>query len=159
MEAIVLFPSRETAFKYEFWGDQLACSAGITSTKSSATSVPLMEAQRAYRKSLQRLLLMVGPSHPYSGCVSHKLLAVQSRLAAEAVALGPEVCNLCGGKEAPHADSVTTLRAQLEGETKALPRCVRCRGVSYCCPEHQRAKWRLHKAACCAPPSPPDETK
>jgi anthranilate/para-aminobenzoate synthase component II len=137
---------------------QSACSSGA-STKSLTARNNLMDAQRVYRNALQMLLLVAGPSHPYSSCVSRKLLAVQSRLPAEAVALGPEVCNLCGGKEVPHYDSVTTLRAQQEGEIKALPRCGRCRNVAYCCPEHQRAQWRLHKAACRAPPAPPDETK
>jgi len=150
-EAIVCFTTRETAFKHEYHGDylQMACSG---ESNQSVVRVQLMAAQKSYRHAIQLLLLLVGPSHPYSNCVTRKLLAVQSRLRSDAIALGLEVCNFCGGKGVPHGNDVEDSIVVQALEGKALPRCGRCGTVSYCCPEHQRAQWRLHKAACAPPP-------
>ena len=121
-EAIVLFPSRNTAFKWEYLGDilQEACSGA---TKQSHPI--LVEAQKAYKQAVQLLLLVAGQSHPYSACATRKLVAVQGRLPIEAIALGPELCNLCGGKTVPHGDDTIESVAK-DGNKKALSSCGRC---------------------------------
>ena len=58
-----------------------------------------------------------------------------SAAAAAAAAPGLRACNL----------RACTAREQHRGAFKA---CGACRGVVYCCKEHQTAHWPAHKAAC-----------
>lgn len=68
--------------------------------------------------------------------VNHSDLDVDERAAAAAAAApGLRLCSLrsCGARE------------EQKGAFKA---CGACRGVVYCCKEHQKQHWPAHKAAC-----------
>lgn len=60
-----------------------------------------------------------------------------SRRAEDIATHGLRTCALgaCGAKERSVRD---------------FPLCARCRGVYYCCAEHQRLHWAEHKTACTA---------
>lgn len=153
-------PKSGDAISPEIATQKLKISALLKISCSDASTqfgrVYLIEARKAYRRAAQLLLIVVGPSHPYSESAIRELLAVQNRPPAEAITLGPELCNLCGGKGVPHGNELKHAIALRAREGKALSKCSRCRSVAYCCPEHQRhqrAQWRLHKAACVSPPS------
>jgi len=132
-DAIINVPSRATAFKHEFLGDQLQLFP-------ETTQAQLLEAQEAYRRAIQLLSVTCGPEHPYSACAVRKLVALQARLPADAVALGRDMCSLCGGRVVPAAQ-----------EGNELPQCTHCSTAAYCCPEHQSAHWVAHRRVCAAP--------
>ena len=96
----------------------------------------LSQACEAYHRAVQLLVLTSGASHPYAQVAASKLLAAQKRLRpGDAAALmGPDACSFCG------------VGARLDGQP--LAKCGRCRAAAYCCPEHQKLQWPLHKKSC-----------
>jgi hypothetical protein len=149
-ETILHFPNRETVSQIHrhaaILREMASCDGAPVSTESGRAH--LMVAQEACRRACQMLLVLVGPTHPHSDTATGELLEVQSRLPVEAITLGPEGCNLCGGKGVPHGNDVKDVVALRAHEGMALSACGKCTSIAYCCPEHQRAQWRLHKAAC-----------
>ena len=79
-----------------------------------------------------------GPTHPWTRVVADKVAAVQARIQACGVKVGggPGACGLCGETQT------------LDGQP--LKRCDRCAGADYCCVEHQRVHWPVHKGGCAA---------
>ena len=57
------------------------------------------------------------------------------------------VCGLCGASSRCVSEGVLAT----DGGNKKLLKCSRCKCVSYCCKEHQRAAWPKHKQYCAAP--------
>jgi hypothetical protein len=86
----------------------------------------LVKAQEAFRRTVQTLQITDGASEPYSKLATKKLLEVQRRLSEASGDL--EHCSLCG--------------------LPAKAKCSRCGEVVYCCKEHQKAQWPLHKTWC-----------
>ena len=76
------------------------------------------------RNITARALESTGPQEAYEAAVLHSMSAPDLRSCALAS---------CGVKEA-HPQHYKT--------------CAACRGVAYCCKEHQLAHWPSHKAAC-----------
>ena len=126
LDKIITFPCRETAFLCEYLGDSLMEAAGSR----------LSQACEAYRRAVQLLVLTSGASHPYTKIAASKLLAAQKRMRPgnAAALMGPSACSFCG------------VAARLDGQP--LAKCGRCRSAAYCCPEHQKLQWPLHKKSC-----------
>lgn len=81
-------------------------------------------------------MITLGPTNYFSGEAAAKLVAAQVLMHAGPGCTGGRLawaCRLCG-------------EGMLDGE--ALLRCERCRKLTYCCAEHQRAHWKLHKKNC-----------
>ena len=125
-DEIITFPCRETAFFCEYLGDSLMKAGGGRFT----------QACEAYRRAVQLLILTDGASHPYTQLAASKLLAAQKcmRPGDAAALMGPGSCSFCG------------VAARLDGQP--LAKCGRCRSAAYCCPEHQKLQWPLHKKSC-----------
>jgi hypothetical protein len=119
-DTVLPFPSRDTSFNWERLGDALAADGR------------LQEAQAAYRRAVRGLMLVMGPAHHCAGVAATKLAAVQARMQT-GTQVAPGMCSLCG-------------EGRLDG--KALARCGRCSKACYCCQEHQRAHWVVHKKSC-----------
>lgn len=50
--------------------------------------------------------------------------------------------------EQPEELLIHTKNCEICGSTKDLKRCGKCKCVSYCCQEHQKQHWSLHKIIC-----------
>lgn len=143
LQAIRPLPSKEHAVAYLALGDSLL--RGIRMGGAPSPLLLLVQAQEAYRKGVRAMMLLYGPSHPSSEAAARSLAAVQCSMlpedasasvgaTKEAEAGEGACCSFCGG-----------------ATFESLLQCRVCRVAAYCCEEHRRAQWPLHKKTCRAP--------
>lgn len=135
-DAVLHFPSRDSSFCREYLGDALLEAS--KASRAAAAAKLLSEARDAYRGAVRGLVVTLGPSHPWSGVAAKKLATALARMQGAEVGLPVGACSFCAG-------------SRLDGQ--ALARCGRCKQASYCCTEHQKAHWPLHKKCCAAGPA------
>ncbi len=132
-------PHRQSAFAWEYLGDALQKQALFLNGRESTET--WQEAHAAFMQAAQMLMLTDGPAEPFAACATKKLAAVRKRLHTNGARVGvacdektPRRCEFCGVHEAMAPAS--------------LRRCGRCKMTMYCCPEHQKAAWPVHKKDC-----------
>ncbi|KAJ3021298.1 UNVERIFIED_CONTAM: hypothetical protein HDU68_009701 [Siphonaria sp. JEL0065] len=129
LNAILLLPSPERASAHDRLG---YCESRLPGLSH------LLEAQSAFRKSVAMFAITHGEAHTVSHVIVKKLVAIQAKLGwNEHVKLPLNSCSLCG------IVGIVSLVEEVE-----MKDCGKCGVVSYCCVEHQRAQWGIHKKHC-----------
>jgi hypothetical protein len=119
-DEIIKFHSKSSADLCEFLGASLLISNMVE------------QAQEAYCRAGQTLMITHGPSHSYCKIVAEKLLDVQTRFCPDdfVALMDPDSCSFCGGTPP---------------DGGKLERCSRCWLLRYCYREHQALQWPVHK--------------
>lgn len=132
-------PHRQSAFAWEYLGDAL--QKQVVLDGEAGTEI-WQDVETVFMKAVRLLTLTDGPAEPFAVCATKKLAAVRRHRHADmndkermgAASTLASSCEFCG---MPDRISPAPLR-----------RCGRCKSATYCCTEHQRAAWPVHKRVC-----------